>query len=422
MKNVEDIVSIKWKKVNSFLENRTSEVLRNYRPCPICGSIDSKTVLGMDNFQFYSDSRNKPKLFNIRESICLSCFAIYLNPCYSEYGFNVLFSEAGKSYGSSQEHTDEQITWLKDNKLLDDGICLFDVGCYEGGFLSKLPDSIKKIGIDIDKSAIERGRKKNKKFDIEFFYGDFETFLYDGPELDTITMYHVLEHLPRPIEVLKKLRSISKPSTKIVVEVPIIENGNTNDINSFFSVQHTTHFSENSLFNCFALAGWKIVKKYKTSDYNGYRIVASPSPQLDKDSNIVLKQEKKEWSNLNSSLLSWYKAIEVVENIVQDIPKYNRFVIWGGGAHTEFFYQKTSFFHIHHQSEFIIIDADPVKHGKTWRGIPIYAPSIIKKLDWSSTGLIVSSYGGQESIINEASELGVPGINITRLYKEIRQY
>ena len=170
--------NIVWNKVNSFKENHGSKALSNFRPCPICRSIDSKTVLGMDNFQFYSDSGCNPKLFNVRESICLSCFAIYLNPCYSEYGFNILFSEAGQSYGSAQEHTNEQIEWLKNNELLDDGICLLDVGCYDGNFLSQLPDSVKKIGVDIDKSAIERGRQKNKKVDIEFFSGDFETFLY----------------------------------------------------------------------------------------------------------------------------------------------------------------------------------------------------------------------------------------------------
>ncbi|MDC0965250.1 class I SAM-dependent methyltransferase [Candidatus Thioglobus sp.] len=412
--------NITWNKVNSFKENRGSEALSHFRPCPICGSIDSKTVLGMDDFQFYSDSGYEPKLFNVRESICLSCFAVYLNPCYSEYGFNVLFSEAGQSYGSAQEHTNEQIAWLKDNELLDDGICLLDVGCYDGSFLSQLPDNVKKIGVDIDESAIERGRQKNKKADIEFFSGDFETFLYNGPEPDTITMYHVLEHLPRPVEVLKKLRSISKPSTKIVVEVPIIENGNTNDINGFFSIQHTTHFSAKSLFNCFVLAGWKIEKKYTTSDYNGYRVVASP--QLNVDYNIELKREKEDWTKLNSSLLSWYEAISTVEKIIQNIPECNRFVIWGGGAHTEYLYQTTSFFHIHHQSEFIIVDADPVKHGKTWRGILIHEPSIIKELDWSSTNLLISSYGGQESIIEEANKFGITNANIVKLYKTIRRY
>mgnify|MGYP000380287711 CR=1 FL=1 len=37
-------------------------------------------------------------------------------------------------------------------------------------------------------------------------------------------MFHVLEHLPRPVEVLRKLRSIAEVSTRLVVEVPVLEN------------------------------------------------------------------------------------------------------------------------------------------------------------------------------------------------------
>ena len=142
-------------------------------------------------------------------------------------------------------------------------VVFIDVGCYDGNFLSKLPENIKKVGVDIDAPAIERGRNIHQKKKISFFTGDFETFSYDEVEPDTITMYHVLEHLSRPVEVLKKLHSISKPSTKIVVEVPIIEDGNTNDINGFFSIQHTTHFSSNSLLNCLAVAGWEVKKIHK---------------------------------------------------------------------------------------------------------------------------------------------------------------
>ena len=411
---------IKWSKINSFEKNSTSKDHENSRACPICGSKKSKTVMSLEGFQFYLDSDKTPKLFDVRECICLSCYAVYLNPCYSQCGFNDLFSEAGQSYGSTDGHTDEQISWLKHNNLLSEGYCVLDVGCYDGNFLSKLPKRIKKVGVDIDEPAIKRGRKRHQKANINFFSGDFETFFYDEIEPDTITMYHVLEHLPRPVEVLKKLRSISKPSTKIVVEVPIIEDGNTNDINGFFSIQHTTHFSSNSLHNCLALAGWEITKIHKTIDYNGYRVIASIiSESVDE---TALTHDKKDWISLNSSLSSWYNAISFVENIVQNIKKMDRFIIWGGGAHTEYLYQTTSLFHIHNESSFIIIDSDPIKQGKTWRGLSVYDPSIFKEMDWLSTSLIISSYGGQESIAEEASKIGIPEACIIKLYETIRRY
>ena len=90
-------------------------------------------------------------------------------------------------------------------------------------------------------------------------------------------MYHVLEHLPRPVEVLKRLRVISSSNTKLVIEVPVLDNGNTNDIHGFFTTQHTTHFSRNSLQNCLLAAGWQIIEEFQTTDYNGFRVLCTPA-------------------------------------------------------------------------------------------------------------------------------------------------
>lgn len=413
-------MNISWERIDSFVGNFSSPALLSYRPCPVCGSIRSRTVTGLNNFQFYSDSAEIPKQVSVRQNQCLTCFALYLNPCYSKHGFSVLFAEAGQSYGSMLEHTHEQIDWLSDYGLLNDGARVLDVGCYDGYFLSRLPDNVIKLGVDIDEPAVERGRQQHREKEIQFFLGDFETFSFSGPAPDTITMYHVLEHLPRPVEVLRKLYSIAKKSTRLVVEIPVLESGKTNDINGFFGIQHTTHFSRNSLRNCLALSGWEIEQQHETLDYNGYRVLASP--QLGTLLDYPLKCVQEDWVELNDSLVAWHSAIGDVEKIIQEIPECGRFVIWGGGAHTEFLYQVTSLFHARRQTEFVIVDSDPIKHGKTWRGIPIYDPSRIKGLNWSSANLLISSYGGQEAIFEAAGKLNVPAANIIRFYETIRRY
>ena len=105
-------MTIRWSQVDSFPGNSSSAATTEQRSCPICGSQRSRTVLQFDQFQFYSDSGELPKRTDIREVQCLDCFALYLNPCYSEYGFRVLFAEAGCSYGSTVGHTSQQIDWL----------------------------------------------------------------------------------------------------------------------------------------------------------------------------------------------------------------------------------------------------------------------------------------------------------------------
>ena len=145
---------IKWSKVDSFPGNSTSAALTTHRPCPICGSNRARTILQFDQFQFYSDSDKLPKRADLKEVQCLDCFALYLNPCYSEYGFQVLFAEAGCSYGSTAGHTQEQIDWLGARGFLSAGSRFLDAGCYDGGFLAKLPDNLERIGVDIDEPAV----------------------------------------------------------------------------------------------------------------------------------------------------------------------------------------------------------------------------------------------------------------------------
>src|ERR1700693_5038486 len=109
---------IRWSKVDSFPGNSTSAALTAHRPCPICGSNRARTILQFDQFQFYSDSDKLPKRVDLKEVQCLDCFALYLNPCYSDYGFQVLFAEAGCSYGSTEGRPQEQIDWLGGRGLL----------------------------------------------------------------------------------------------------------------------------------------------------------------------------------------------------------------------------------------------------------------------------------------------------------------
>jgi hypothetical protein len=47
-------------------------------------------------------------------------------------GFNILFAEAGQSYGSTEGRPHEQTKWLADRGLLDEGKVFLDVGCYDG--------------------------------------------------------------------------------------------------------------------------------------------------------------------------------------------------------------------------------------------------------------------------------------------------
>ena len=43
---------------------------------------------------------------------------------------------------------------------------------------------------------------------------------YDNQQFDLVTLFHVLEHLPKPVETLQAIRSRIKPNGRLIAEVP----------------------------------------------------------------------------------------------------------------------------------------------------------------------------------------------------------
>ena len=406
----------KFSKIDSFVGNSSSQVLAAYRPCPICGKLKSDNVITIDDFQFFSDSAELPKRTQVSVVQCRHCHALYLNPCYTPTGFGYLFEEAGQSYGSTADRQIEQVEWITVRGLLEKCTVFLDVGCYDGTFLRHLPNYVRRIGVDIDKSAIDRGNSRLFGYGIEFMHSPFESFRC--PEKpDVISMFHVLEHLSNPFEVLSNLCALSHSNTCLIIEVPVIEHGKTNDINGFFSVQHMTHFSLKSLAELMSRTGWDIIERTQMEGYNGHRLLAKPGI-----ASIEVVGDVYDRIHLYKYLEHWYRSLAEISVKIDTLASISRMVIWGGGMHTEFLYQKTSLFFQNPLREYQIVDSDPLKQGKSWRGIRIDSPDSLSNFDWSETKLLISSYGGQEVIAESANNIGVPEESVFRLYKNIMVY
>lgn len=90
---------------------------------------------------------------------------------------------------------------------------ILDFGCGTGGFLIRAKTKAKKVyGIEPEK-RLEEHFKKNG---LEVYTG-LENF---NQKVDYIFLFHVLEHIAEPINVLERLRKNLKPNGKIIIEVP----------------------------------------------------------------------------------------------------------------------------------------------------------------------------------------------------------
>jgi len=405
-------MSVSWKKID-FAKAQSGEARYvSSRYCPICDADDFTVINQMKAFQFYTDDVIN-KQVDITNVQCQSCEALYMNPGYSPVGFDVLFREAGCSYGMTDGRTKEQLDWLKTRGLLQDQKTFLDVGCGDGALMKCLPDGIRCIGVDIDLFSIEKARKNNSHHNVEFICADFDAFKPDF-EPDLISLFHVLEHLPNPIGTLRHLRSISKKGSHLIVEVPVMENGFTNDIMSFFSPQHMTHFSGQSFMQCVKNAGWSIVEAFQQPDYNGTRILAVN----DGSGSIQKDFAPKPLDHLLQLTQSNNRKIEATMN---KLLSSNKVIVWGAGNHIEKIFQVTNYFN-NSNSEFIIVDSDKIKQKQTWRGINIYSPDVLGDLKWQRIPVLISSYGSQPIIQTVLNDMGWEPDHIITLYDHVHVY
>jgi SAM-dependent methyltransferase len=407
----------RWACVDSGPGGLGSPALMRSRPCPICGSLSpNHAFLEFSNYQFFSDDPVDPKRVDVRNVICTTCFAAYLDPVYTPAGFSTLFAEAGQSYGASQGRVEEQLDWMQARGMLDQHGSLLDIGCYDGELLAALPTGVKRMGVDIDSAAIQRARQRLGDA-AELVVGDFEQF--DVPSRpDAITMFHVLEHLPRPVEVLARLRDMSHDRTRLVVEVPVVEGRPTNDLVGFFTVQHTTHFSRHSLLQCLARAGWAVVEHVSQRDYNGDRVLCRPSEKAPRASG-----DPHDLIHVREALGRWNQAVvDISTRLLAALDGVDRCLVWGAGMHLEHLYAATPLFGSDPARRYMVVDSDPVKQGSSWRGVDVLPPDALSDPECDGVPLVVSSYGSQPEIVEAARERGVAAELIVTLYDAVSVY
>ena len=107
-------------------------------------------------------------------------------------------------------------------------------------------------------------------------------------------MFHVLEHLPNQIDILKKLKNNLRKNGKIIIEVPSANDLliSLEDLKSFkkftFWSEHIVLHSKNSLNKILKNAGFKNIKiinfqRYNLNNHLGWFLKDKPGGHFFKD-------------------------------------------------------------------------------------------------------------------------------------------
>ena len=264
--------------VQDFLEGLSYDRDYDQVSCPTCDHNASSPIF----------TKNKGIY-----SYCDNCCHIYLsNPLKPE---RLIEFYAGYPTSSLEWHQNESDFYTRIyQRGLDliqpslSGFKLLDIGCSSGYFLSLASNQgFSSYGVEPNKKESAYAMQNGIRV-----IGSTISELPNDIKFDVITLWDVLEHIPRPVSYLGKIRSHLNPNGLIFVQVPssdsLAARVMRDACNMFDGIEHLTLFSARSIDAAFCNAGYlPIVKQsviseiYALSNYLGY----VPDPYLSEHKN-----------------------------------------------------------------------------------------------------------------------------------------
>jgi 2-polyprenyl-3-methyl-5-hydroxy-6-metoxy-1,4-benzoquinol methylase len=126
---------------------------------------------------------------------------------------------------------------------------LLDVGCGGGVFLERMRGFGWNVcGLEL---AADVARRVEQRTGITIHTGTLPHADLAPQSFDAVTMWHVLEHVPNPRDVLKSAAELLRPGGLLVIEVPNIESWTFAEFGpNWYALElprHLQHFSPNTL-------------------------------------------------------------------------------------------------------------------------------------------------------------------------------
>jgi SAM-dependent methyltransferase len=183
---------------------------------------------------------------------------------------------------------------------------LLDVGCGDGSFLVRMKSRGWDVaGVDFDAKAIATAKRKHG---LNLHHGDLAQVNFPGDKFDAITLNHVIEHVPLPLDLLAECRRILKPGGRLIVVTPnSVSMGHQwfgRHWKGLDPPRHLHIFSPGNLAGSARRAGFHILRadstaahadiiagaSYSIRDHPKCRVPAQPAPNLPRTLKALLFQ------------------------------------------------------------------------------------------------------------------------------------
>lgn len=238
--------------------------------CPVCNATSIGSFI-KTTAQMHSNK----ELFNFDQ--CADCKLVFLNPRVSldelknYYTSHYLPYRGAKAWGkieklveNSQQKLDlKRVKRVKEAHVISPESLILDVGCGKPSFLKACQQKLncQTMGIDFSDEGWKDQSAHFEGLDLQIAeIKDLRSSL----QPDVITMWHYLEHDYTPLENLSYLKSIAKPSTTLLIEIPNFDSSSRKKYGKHWAGWHTPRhislFSPNNIELLLNKSGWKVSK------------------------------------------------------------------------------------------------------------------------------------------------------------------
>ena len=136
---------------------------------------------------------------------------------------------------------------------------LLDFGCGAGVFLQRMHNrGWQAVGLDLSAKVVQYVREELK---LPAFVGTLPSPVLPPESFDLVTLWHALEHVHRPFEVLCEVHNLLTPGGKVLVAVPNIDSAPFHWFGSAWYgldlPRHLTHFTPLTLRKMLDRAGFQ---------------------------------------------------------------------------------------------------------------------------------------------------------------------
>ncbi len=225
------------------------------------------------------------ELFNFDQ--CANCQLVFLNPrvnldnlknYYTSHYLPYRGSEAWGKYsrlveGSQKKLDLKRVKRVKEMCSISPKSLILDVGCGNPSFLKACQQELncKTMGIDFSDEGWKEQSTLFKGLDLQV--AEIKN-LSLNLKPDIITMWHYLEHDYTPLENLTYLKSIAKPSTTLIIEIPNFDSISRKKYNEnwagWHTPRHTSLFSPDNIKLLLDKSGWNVSQLLTFGTLNPY--------------------------------------------------------------------------------------------------------------------------------------------------------